>query len=297
MEKIYIVTDSASDLTLDEIKDYPITLLPLTIIHDGKEFRETFDISKEEFWDILETTKVFPSTAQVTTVNYYDTYKKALSDGYTHIITICINAQGSGTYNSAVQAKKMIVEELPDMENKIAVFDSMIYTYMFGNTVINTAKMVGEGKSYQECLDFIDKDIYSVEAYAATYTLKFARLSGRISGTKAFIGEIMGFKPIFHVCYSKVETVDKARGTAEVYDKLLEGIKKRIVNPTEQTLTLIHGNLPMEDMDLLSKKLIDELGVKGVVKKQLGTAICVNVGPRTLVIEYHGADRRNEKSQ
>ena len=53
MDKIKIIMDTASDITLEEAGEH-IELLPVTITVDDKAYRELYDISKEEYWKILE---------------------------------------------------------------------------------------------------------------------------------------------------------------------------------------------------------------------------------------------------
>ena len=46
---ITIVTDSMSDLTPDEAEALGVVLIPLTVRFGTHEYREGFDISREEF--------------------------------------------------------------------------------------------------------------------------------------------------------------------------------------------------------------------------------------------------------
>ena len=48
MQKIALITDSACDLTINEINEYNINLLPLLVIYSNREYQDRIDISPNE---------------------------------------------------------------------------------------------------------------------------------------------------------------------------------------------------------------------------------------------------------
>ena len=53
MNNLKIVCDSLSDVPIDLIHKYDIEVVPLTVILDGKEYKDGVDITKEEFYKKL----------------------------------------------------------------------------------------------------------------------------------------------------------------------------------------------------------------------------------------------------
>ena len=53
MSKIAVVADSQSCLPQELIKQYGITIVPMTVIIDGKPYRDQVDISIDEFWKVF----------------------------------------------------------------------------------------------------------------------------------------------------------------------------------------------------------------------------------------------------
>ena len=52
--KIKISTDSTADIPKELCEQYNISVLPLSILAEGKEYLDGIDISPEEFYKILD---------------------------------------------------------------------------------------------------------------------------------------------------------------------------------------------------------------------------------------------------
>lgn len=95
MEKICIFTDSAADLTREQVTRWNIEIVPLRVTVGEKTYEEYFEITPEEYWKILMEDKEFPQTSQVSMESYLNLYRRAKANGCTHCIGILINSGGS----------------------------------------------------------------------------------------------------------------------------------------------------------------------------------------------------------
>ena len=98
MQKIAIITDSASDIPLEVIKEKNINLLPLRIIYSHGDYQDKLDITPEEIY--LNLDKEIPKTSLPSAQTMEDILNKLESEGYTHVIAICLSGGLSGTCNS-----------------------------------------------------------------------------------------------------------------------------------------------------------------------------------------------------
>ena len=101
MEKVKIIIDSSSDLTLDEIEKYNLEVMPLTINIDGEEY-DYRTIGNEEYIIRMRTAKEF-STSQPAIGKYIEAFEKWTKEGY-KILVLTISSALSGTYNSVLAA-------------------------------------------------------------------------------------------------------------------------------------------------------------------------------------------------
>ena len=107
MEKIHIFADSASDIPQELVEKYKIEILPVQVTHEGRTFREYYDITPQSYWKLLEESSEIPTTAQVTPAQFLETYRRAHDAGCTHALGILMNDKGSGGFQSAHIARDM----------------------------------------------------------------------------------------------------------------------------------------------------------------------------------------------
>jgi fatty acid-binding protein DegV len=60
MQKIKIITDSASDIPQEQVKKYDIEIKNIPITIDGVSYRERADFTNHEFYQILLTSREIP---------------------------------------------------------------------------------------------------------------------------------------------------------------------------------------------------------------------------------------------
>lgn len=287
MDKIRIITDTASDISIEEAKESDIELLPITITVNGKAYRELFDLSKEEFWNILEKGEEIPKTSQITPPVFLDAYKKAYEEGYNKIIVVTINAKGSGTFNSANLAAQMFLEEI-SKDVEIKVIDSGIYTYCYGKPVLDAGMMIKEGKTFDEVVSYLTERLPKMRGYAYISTLKFAKASGRISLLSAIVGEALGLKPILDASDGKVDIVSKTRGEKAAISTVISKVKEDAYDIENNEVVVVHGNNEPEVVEKVINEIKEKLNPKSIYVGKLGCCITNNAGPQTIGILYYG---------
>lgn len=283
MSKIAILTDSCCDLPKDTIKELGIKVLPFTLTVGGESFRELYDKSTQEFYELLEKTDEIPKHSQITPITFEEAYTSLYEEGYTDVISVSINSQGSGTFNNSVLAKEEFFEKVPEAAKKMRIFniDSKCYTLFYGYPVMEAAKKIRRGADVEEIVAYLE-DCFNVSGiYAVPYNLKYAKKSGRISAAKAFAGELLGLKPVILFADGTTTTVDKIRGEKNIVPKLVEIVEK---NMTPQTpYIMIHGkdNTLAKEVE---KELIKKTGRKAEMYGSIGAVVTANIGPDLVAV-------------
>ncbi|MGI6180852.1 MAG: DegV family protein [Agathobaculum sp.] len=291
MEKIHILTDSSADIPEAQIQAHGIEVVPITLTHQGRTFREYYDVTAEEYWKLLETSSEVPATSMVTPAQFLDSYRRAFERGCTHLLAVLINGKGSGTCQAACLARGMFEEEYGSVM-RIEVVDSETYTYIYGHVVVLAAELRDAGDSFEAILSVVRSRLNRVEAFLGVYSLKHLKKSGRISGGAAFVGEALGLKPISHVYDGGVQVCDKVRGEKALVSGLIKKASARVVQPEKQTAILLYGDVPAARIEELEKRLLTEIGFRGVVRCPIGASVITNTGPQALAVAYYGAPRK-----
>ena len=283
MSKIAILTDSCCDLPKETVEELGIKVLPFTLTVGGESFREMYDKSTQEFYELLEETDEIPKHSQISPVSFEEAYKELFEQGYTDIISVSINSQGSGTYNNSLIAKNDFFENNPQAKDKLRIFnlDSKCYTLFYGYPVMEAAKKVRKGAEAEEIVAYLEDWFNVCAIYAVPFSLRYAKKSGRISAAKAFAGELLGLKPVILFADGTTETVDKIRGEKNIVPKLVEIIEK---NMTPQTpYIVLHGKDDTVAKEF-EKELVKKTGRKAEMFGSIGAVVTSNIGPDLVAV-------------
>lgn len=285
-----IVTDSCCDLSKETIEELGITVLPFTLTMGGETFHEIFDKSTQEVYDLMASSDEIPKHSQISPLTFEETYKKLYDEGYTDVISVSINSQGSGTYNNSIIGKDDFFENNPEANGKMRIFniDSKSYTVLYGYPIMEAVKKIRKGASVEEIVAYFD-DWFRVSAiYAVPYNLKYARKSGRISAAKAFAGELLGLKPIIEFADGETNTVDKIRGEKNIVPKLVECVEKRMTPQTPYIM--LHGRDDTLAKEI-EKELIKRTGRKAETYQSIGAVVSANIGPDIVAVLIRRKDK------
>lgn len=278
MSKIKFITDSASDISVQDEKALGIQVLPFPVSFGDTTYLSRVDIDNEKFYEMLEASETLPTTSQITVFQYGEAFDAAYSEGYTDIINVTINSEASGTYNSACLAEQLFYETHPEARKvfRIHNIDGAGYTAMYGYAIVEGAKMAQQGKKIDEIEAFIRDWVDHTAAYFVPYTLKYASKSGRIPSAAAFVGELVGLKPVMRISDRRIVTSDKIRGEKKIIPTLT---KKTVADMEAGTpYAVIYGSVSA-DADALAAAMTEAVGYAPVACYQIGAAIATNAGP------------------
>lgn len=291
MNRIKIISDSACDIPPELLERYDITMMPIAVNVDGTEYMESVDFTPEEFYQILTAARSLPVTSQVIPIRFADEFEKVFNDGYEEVICITINGSGSATNANAVAAKETFFEENPSARDKfkIHIVDSKTYTSAYGYPVVEAAAKAQKGISSAEIISYLEDWFDSVEIYFAPYTLEFVKKSGRVPVAAAFVGELIGLRPIISIIDGKTKIVEKVRGDKAVIPALMKHAKNSMIPQTPYTIVQSMAQTECNELAALAKK---EFGYSASAIYPIGASISINAGPRVAGIIVKGNRRR-----
>lgn len=261
---IKIITDSATDFDDNELKKYSIECVPLTVSFGNEYFIDGVDLSKEKFYDLLQSREEFPKTSQPSPMAFQKIFEKAKENGDT-VIAILISTALSGTYQSAMIAKNMVDYD------KIYLFDTRSATGGEKIYVILAAQMIEKGCSSKEIISTIEGMRERQRLYISLNTLEYLCKGGRLSHTAAGIGKLARLKPIITLTTEgEVTVAEKCIGRKNSLDRLVKYIEKTGID-TNIPLSFVYSN------DISScKKVMEKVSEKGF---DINRSIISNIGP------------------
>ncbi len=291
MSKIKIMTDSASDIDVKLAEETGVCVLPFTVVIDGKEYVDGVDFTPDEFYEKMNSCSDFPKTSQVRMDQFTEKYEQFYAEGYKDLIYVSISSTGSATYNNALNSRNEFYENHPEAKDKfrITVIDSMNYTFTYGYPVVEAAAKAARGYSTDEIIAFIEEWLSSTEVHFVSYTLDYVKRSGRVSAGAAFMGELLGLKPIITIVDGESKVSEKVRGEKAVIPKLIEISKNNMIPQTPYCL--LEGCLP-DEFATFKKEITKAVGYPPERTLKIGSTIASHAGPKIIGIVIKGQRRR-----
>ena len=205
MEKIAVITDTASDLSKEYAEKNNINVLPFKIIYKDREYRDGVEISASEVYETMG--EELPTTSIPSLEDMENVYKKLIKEGYTHVIGITLSSELSGIHN----ALRLVSEEYTEIKSHI--FDSKSISIGESYLVEKVVDMINDSKSYDEIVEVLPSLRDEVDVFFVFGTLEYLVKGGRIGKVAGTIGEMLNLKPIINVNSDGVyETWKKVRG-------------------------------------------------------------------------------------
>lgn len=275
---IKIMADSTCDLSEEIIQKYNIGIAPLNIIIEDKSYRDKIDIQPDEFYTMLESLKESPTTSMPSPDEYIKVIDKAVEEGYTEFLCICMSSGTSGSYQSAVIAKDYYFENNPNSTIKIYVVDSLSMSHGSGWLIIKSAQLLEQGYSFDQLIAFNETYKTRVKHFLCVDDLDNLIRSGRLTNASAFIGKILKIKPIMSMKKGRGAIVAKERGKNRVLKFYIDEFVRRV--DKDITNFIIIGYTTNIDIanDLL-EKFKNEVEFQGEIYiMQMGVAVGNHVG-------------------
>ena len=81
MQKVIISADSAADFNPGQAEQYGIRIIPLHILHEGREYLDGRDIFARDLFKAFDERRVLPSTSAVTPAEYTEFFRSFTDAG------------------------------------------------------------------------------------------------------------------------------------------------------------------------------------------------------------------------
>lgn len=281
MSRIQIMTDSASDISMEAEREYNISVIPFPISLGDKSYTSRVDFDNQQFYDLMAQCDEIPKTSQITPFQFQEIYLQQAHAGITDLILVLINANGSATYQNSLQAIDLFYEEHPECQDTIRIhsFDSRGYNAIYGAPVVHAAKLVQRGASTEEILEYLRGILPRKQIYFGIYDLKYAAKSGRIPSAAAFLGTALNLKPIMKIFGGEITTAAKCRGERHLVEKVAEMSLADMEPGTPYDL--IYGS-DTGCLSELQELMLQKLGYEAEGVYQIGAAVAVNAGPKVV---------------
>jgi DegV family protein with EDD domain len=195
-------------------EEFGITVVPLVVRFGADVYQDGLDLTPDQFYEKLRTSKALPATSVPAPLAFADAYDK-LAERTNEIVTICLTAKLSATYQVALQAVGLMKKRC-----RIEVLDSKWAVMAQGFIAIAAARAAHAGASLDEVLGTARHTMQRVAMVAAFDTLEYLERGGRIGKAQAFLGSLLKVNPIIGMKDGEVQPLARERSRAKAIDYL-----------------------------------------------------------------------------
>lgn len=242
--KTKIVADSSCDLNESLEKVMDVDLVPFKIDVEEQSFIDDESLDVRELINAMHNSPNPIKTSCPSPGDFVEKYR----DG-DNIFVVTISEQLSGTFNSALLAKKMIMEEFP---NKfIHVFNSR--SASVGETLVSMKihEHIEEKLTNSQIVEKVENFIDGMKTYFISEDLSNLVKNGRISKTQGLIANVLNIKPIMAGAPDgNIVALEKVRGSKKAFKRLVELIDETGVKFEERIVAISHANALQKALDL-----------------------------------------------
>ena len=265
---VRIVTDSACDLTDDEVASYGIEIVPLSIRFGDEELIDREQLSITEFYARMATSEHLPQTAAPSPGQFDQAFRRALDGGADQVVCVNLSRKVSATMESAEAGARGV-------DGDIRVLDSGSVTCGLGTIVLAAAQAASDGASADEITAVVADLSARTRVYAVLDTLENLKKGGRIGNAKALLGSMLSIKPLLDFSSGEVEEAGKQR----TRKKALAWLRSTVTDNADNIDRLAIAHAMADDIDAFVTQVAADTGRNDIRVDVVGPVVASHGGP------------------
>lgn len=291
MRDYVILCDGACDLPLELRERFGIAdYLPGNITKpDGTTIVQDIDwknMSPADFYGSMSKKSIY-RTSITSLANQKEFFEKYLSQGY-EILNLSVSTGLSGTYANCLTAAKELKDKYPDQ--RIICIDTLRYAGAIAILASIAGEMKKEGKTLDEAAKWVEDTKHKIHQIGTVDDLSFLKAMGRITGVAAFMGNLVGIKPLAEVNRKgENQVIAKTKGYNGLYELVVEYIKRMADDIANQRIVISYTNRKAQALKI--KELIEEnFHPKEILMLVVSQTCGASIGPGMVNVFFMGPE-------
>lgn len=260
-----IIVDSGCDVSTELIegKNCALTRVPLNLQVGDTVYLDDENLNLDEYLTHMESTSVAVKTSAPSPGMFLERFKTG-----ENVFVVTLSSKLSATYQSAVSAKDMYIEEYG--KKFIHIFDSLTASVGEGVIALKITELAKKGLAPTEIVEQVNQYIKDMNTYFILDKFDNLVKTGRVSPYVAKIASFLNVKPI---CgengEGEIKMIDKARGYTKAVAKLIKIIKENTPDVENRIISITHIKA-YEKAIALKDELMATLRAKDIIIQECG---------------------------
>lgn len=284
-EKIQIISDGSCDLAKEITKERDIRVVPFYVSFDSETYlKEAEELKVRDFYQrMVDHPDVFPKTSMPSVDDYYQVFEPLAKEGLP-MVCICITTKFSGSMQSAVTARDMVLEQYPSA--RITVIDATVNTVLQGLYVLEACRLRDMGWDYDRLVERILAIRESGRIFFSIANIDYLKAGGRIGKLMGLAGSALKIKPLITLkageIFNSGISRNREKSMQKVVSLLVEYLDERHAKPGQYSFAIGYGYDYEEACrfrEMLADVVKERLGIAEIDICQIGATIGVHTGP------------------
>ena len=285
MKDYALLMDVSGDVLRSYVDDGNVKLLPMEFVINGKVYTYTDDetgMSADQFYQFVRE-KAPMSTTQITPAKWTEYFEEYAQKGVS-VLCLCLSSGLSSSFNSACIAAEELKQKYPDVE--VLPVDSLRATGIEGiiceRMIENKQKGLSISENYADLIQFRTQ----TRACAYVDDLDALKRGGRISKAVAFVGGLLGIKPLIQFMPNGTLNMwGKQRGYKASIRKMIDYYLQNADLDNNQTVYITHAD-EVDYANKLAEKIKEVSPNCNVKIRVLSPIIGVHLGTSAMVLGF-----------
>lgn len=255
----HIVVDSGCDITkaLIDSPHCTLTHVPLNLQIEEKVYLDNEQLDKDAYMAHMESSSVAVKTSAPSPSLFFDQFK--MGD---NVFAVTLSSKLSATYQSAITAKDMYLEEYG--KKFIHIFDSLSAAIGEGVVALKIAELLDNGLGAPEVVEQVNQFIKGMNTYFIIDKFDNLVKTGRMKPYIAKVASFLNVKPICAADNGEIKMVDKARGYNKALTRLVALIKENTPDIESRVIGITHVKAYEKALQL-KEELLKCLNAKDII--------------------------------
>ena len=275
---VKIITDSLGDLPVEILKKLDISVIPLYVLFGTESYRDGVDMTNEQFYARLVSSKTLPTTSVPALGTFIDLYEN-VAKKTDEILVISVSRKLSATFDTATKAAEIVKTKA-----RIKVIDSLNIIMGQGMLVIQAAEMAKAGAGLDEIAKKVQSNILRTESRMAFDTLEYLKRGGRIGAGQAFLGSILKINPVLGLKDGEVYPLSRERSRV----KAIEALYNWVLTYHKIDAISVEDATTPDEADRLVERLKQKFPDKPLYRSKVGAVIGTHAGPSVIAVSVFG---------
>ena len=274
-----VITDSAADISDDDLERLDIHLVPCRIQFGDRGFLDKVSITAEEFFAEIASNPHHPTTSQPSPGDFRRQFQ-FLATHFDDVLSINLTAAASGTFQAAVSAAQRT-----NAPGEIHVINSRNASLGQGQLVVFAAECAHAGISVEKTIEMVNRLVPETHTYGVLSTVKYAVRGGRLPQWVQTIAKILRATPFIRTsAEGRVIASGFAIGRRDRTRKFAAHLARRIPRDTPINIAIGHAACPDEAQRLERLLLRDLPQIRKISRAEIGAGLGAHAGPGTLLV-------------